>query len=133
MFVLLVQPRMIDNKKLILVVDDEESVRNSLRAILENAGYRVVTAENGQKAIEKALVIPFDAVLVDLNLPDIDGADLILRLPKKDHEMIKIVITGFSTPEEGAKAADCGADDFLVKPVQPKELLNTLETTLAQL
>jgi DNA-binding response OmpR family regulator len=121
-----------ENEKLILVVDDEESVRNTLRGILENAGYRVVTAENGQKALEKIQGIPFDAMVVDLKLPDIDGADLILRLPK-NHEMIKIIITGFSTPEEGAKAADCGADDFLIKPVQPQELLSTLETRLAKL
>ena len=120
---------MIENEKLILVVDDEESIRNSLREILENAGYRVVTAENGKKALEKIQGIPFDAVLVDLKLPDIDGADLILKLPK-NHEMIKIIITDFSTPEEGAKAADCGADDFLVKPVLPRELLNILKTRL---
>ena len=70
------------NEKLILVVDDEESVLDSLQSILENAGYRVVTAQNGQKALEKAQFIPFDAILVNLKLPDIDGADLILRLPK---------------------------------------------------
>jgi DNA-binding NtrC family response regulator len=121
-----------ENEKLILVVDDEESVRNTLRGILENAGYRVVTVENGQKALEKIRGIPFDAVLVDLKLPDIDGADLLLMFPK-NHEMIKIIITGFSTPEEGSKAADCGADDFLVKPVQPQELLSTLATRLANL
>jgi DNA-binding response OmpR family regulator len=120
------------NEKLVLVVDDEESVLDSLQSILENAGYRVVTAQNGQKALEKAQFIPFDAILVDLKLPDIDGADLLLRLPK-NREMIKIIITGFSTPEEGAKAADCGADDFFVKPVQPIDLLNTLRTRLAKL
>ena len=123
---------MIENEKLILVVDDEESIRNSLRGILENEGYRVVTAENGKKALEKIQGIPFDAVLVDLKLPDIDGTDLILRLPK-NHEITKIIIAGFSTPEEGTKAADCGADDFLVKPIQPKELLNTLKIRLAKL
>jgi DNA-binding response OmpR family regulator len=120
------------NEKLVLVVDDEEAVLDSLQSILENAGYRVVTAQNGQKALEKAQFIPFDAILVDLKLPDIDGADLLLRLPK-NREMIKIIITGFSTPEEGAKAADCGADDFFVKPVQPIDLLNTLRTRLAKL
>ena len=120
------------NEKLVLVVDDEESVLDSLQSILENAGYRVVTAQNGQKALEKVQFIPFDAILVDLKLPDIDGADLLLRLPK-NREMIKIIITGFSTPEEGAKAADCGADDFFVKPVQPIDLLNTLRTRLAKL
>ena len=120
------------NEKLVLVVDDEESVLDSLQSILENAGYRVVTAQTGQKALEKAQFIPFDAILVDLKLPDIDGADLLLRLPK-NREMIKIIITGFSTPEEGAKAADCGADDFFVKPVQPIDLLNTLRTRLAKL
>jgi DNA-binding response OmpR family regulator len=120
------------NEKLILVVDDEESVLDSLQSILENAGYRVVTAQTGQKALEKVQFIPFDAILVDLKLPDIDGADLLLRLPR-NREMIKIIITGFSTPEEGAKAADCGADDFFVKPVQPIDLLNTLRTRLARL
>ena len=120
------------NEKLILVVDDEESVLDSLQSILENAGYRVVTAQNGQKALEKAQFIPFDAILVNLKLPDIDGADLILRLPK-NREMLKIIITGFSTPEEGAKAADCGADDFFVKPIQPQDLLNTLRTRLPKL
>ena len=120
------------NEKLVLVVDDEESVLDSLQSILENAGYRVVTAQTGQKALEKVQFIPFDAILVDLKLPDIDGADLLLRLPK-NREMIKIIITGFSTPEEGAKAADCGADDFFVKPVQPIDLLNTLRTRLAKL
>ena len=120
------------NEKLVLVVDDEESVLDSLQSILENAGYRVVTAQTGQKALEKVKFIPFDAILVDLKLPDIDGADLLLRLPK-NREMIKIIITGFSTPEEGAKAADCGADDFFVKPVQPIDLPNTLRTGLAKL
>jgi DNA-binding response OmpR family regulator len=120
------------NEKLVLVVDDEESVLDSLQSILENAGYRVVTAQTGQKALEKVQFIPFDAILVDLKLPDIDGADLLLRLPR-NREMIKIIITGFSTPEEGAKAADCGADDFFVKPVQPIDLLNTLRTRLAKL
>ena len=120
------------NEKLVLVVDDEESVLDSLQSILENAGYRVVTAQTGQKALEKAQFIPFDAILVDLKLPDIDGADLLLRLPK-NREMIKIIITGFSTPEEGAKAADCGADDFFVKPIQPQDLLDTLRTRLPNL
>ena len=123
---------MTGNEKLVLVVDDEESVLDSLQSILENDGYRVVTAQSGQKALEKAQFIPFDVILVDLKLPDIDGADLILRLPK-NREMIKIIITNFSTPEEGAKAADCGADDFFVKPVQPQDLLNTLRTRLAKL
>ena len=123
---------MTGNEKLVLVVDDEESVLDSLQSILENDGYRVVTAQSGQKALEKAQFIPFDVILVDLKLPDIDGAELILRLPK-NREMIKIIITNFSTPEEGAKAADCGADDFFVKPVQPQDLLNTLRTRLAKL
>jgi DNA-binding response OmpR family regulator len=120
------------NEKLVLVVDDEESVLDSLQSILEKAGYRVVTAQNGQKALEKAQFIPFDAILVDLKLPDINGIDLLLRLPK-NREMIKIIITGFSTPEEGVKAADCGADDFFVKPVHPQDLLDTLRTRLAKL
>jgi DNA-binding NtrC family response regulator len=55
--------------------------------------------------------------LIDIKILDIDGTDLLLKLPK-NQEMVKIIITGFSTPEDGVKAADCGADEFLAKPVE---------------
>ena len=121
-----------ENKKAILLVDDEESVRKAFTGILEKAGYLVDTAETGQKALEKAQAKRYDVALIDIKLPDMEGTDLLLKLPKKS-EMVKIIITGFSTMENGVKAADCGADDFLVKPVKPQELLNAIKERLAEL
>jgi DNA-binding response OmpR family regulator len=122
----------LENKKAILLVDDEESVRKAFTGILEKAGYLVDTAETGQKALEKAQGKRYDVALIDIKLPDMEGTDLLLKLPKKS-EMVKIIITGFSTMKNGVKAADCGADDFLVKPVKPQELLNAIKERLAEL
>jgi len=122
----------LEYKKTILLVDDEESVRKAFTGILEKAGYLVDTAETGQKALEKAQAKRYDVALIDIKLPDMEGTDLLLKLPKKS-EMVKIIITGFSTMENGVKAADCGADDFLVKPVKPQELLNAIKERLAEL
>ena len=119
-------------KKTILLVDDEESIRKTFTDILEKAGYLVDTAETGQKALEKVQAKRYDVALVDIKLLDMEGTDLLLKLPKNS-EMVKIVITGFPTMENGAKAADCGADDFLVKPVKTQELLNAIKERLVEL
>ena len=119
-----------ENEKLILVVDDEESIRNSLRGILENEGYRVVTAENGKKALEKIQGIPFDAVLVDLKLPDIEGTDLILRLPK-NHEITKIIIAGFQHRKKEQKPPTVSRRLSETRPTQ--RTLSTLKIRLAKL
>ena len=119
-------------KKTVLLIDNEESIRKAFTGILEKAGYLVDTAETGQIALEKAQAKHYDVALVDIKLPDMEGTDLLLKLPKK-YEMVKIIITGFSTMENGVKAADCGADDFLVKPVKPQELLNAIKERLAEL
>ena len=123
---------MVAEQKKILVVDNEESIKLALKSILENAGYLVETAGTGQEALEKAQTKRFDVALIDIRLPDMDGTDLLLKLPRKS-EMVKIVITGYSTKENGVKAADCGADDFLVKPVDPRELLSAIKERLADL
>ncbi len=122
---------MFENRKSVLVVDDEELIRKSLKQILERAGYRVKTANTGEEALKKAKTNSFDVVLIDIKLPDITGTDLLLKLPK-NQEIVKIIITGYSTIETGATAADYGADDFLVKPIQPQELLKSIEDRLAK-
>ena len=121
-----------ENKKKVLLIDDEESIRKAFTGILEKAGYLVDTADTGQKALEKVQAKHYDVALVDMKLPDMEGTDLLLKLPKNS-EMVKIIITGFSTMEIGTKAADCGANDFLVKPVKPQELLDAIKEGLAEL
>jgi len=109
------------NKKRILVVDDDVNILRVFRRILEKEGYAVDTAETGKDALKKIRKTKFSVCLIDLKLPDMDGTEL-LKIPT-DHETIKIIVTGFSTEEVGKKAADYGADDFLVKPVKAEELV----------
>ncbi len=67
--------------------------------------------------------------IVDVKLPDMDGTDILLKIPN-DPKIIKIIVTGFSSKEAGKKAADYGADDFLVKPVKAQELLAIIQERL---
>ena len=106
-------------KKRILVVDDDTSILRGFRLFFEKAGYIVETAETGKEALIHLKSAKFDLCLVDVKLPDMDGTELLLEM-KENPETVKIVITGFSSEKVGIKAADYGADDFLVKPVRVK-------------
>ncbi len=117
-----------EEKKRILVVDDDMNILRVFKSILEKEGYVVETAETGEDAIKKIKKGKFSVWLVDVKLPDMDGTDLLLKMA--DSEAIKIIVTGFSTEEVGKKAADYGADDFLVKPVRPEELIATVRERL---
>jgi len=116
-------------KNRILVVDDDANILRVFKSLLEKEGYTVETAETGKDALIKIQKIKFTVFLVDVNLPDMDGTDLLLKIPK-DSKTIKIIVTGFSTNEVGKKAADYGADDFLVKPVKAEELIVTVREKL---
>ena len=115
-------------KKRILVVDDDTNILRVFKAILEKEGYIVETAETGKDALKKIKKEDFDVWLVDVKLPDMEGTDLLLKKP--DSDAIKIIVTGFSSDEVGKRAADYGADDFLVKPVRPEELIATVRERL---
>jgi DNA-binding NtrC family response regulator len=116
-------------KTRILVVDDDVNILRVFKRILEKEGYIVETSETGTDAITKIQKAKFTVYLVDVRLPDMDGTDLLLKIPK-DPKIIKIIVTGFSTNEVGKKAADYGANDFLVKPVKPEELIVTVRENL---
>ena|ERR1035437_3333073 len=115
-------------KKRILVVDDDVNILRVFKSILEKEGYVVETAETGKDALKKIKRGRFNVWLVDVKLPDMDGTDLLLK--NADSDAVKIIITGFSSEEVGKRAADYGADDFLVKPVRPEELISTLRERL---
>jgi DNA-binding response OmpR family regulator len=116
-------------KERILAVDDDANILRVFRSILEKEGYRVETAETGKDALKKIKKVKFSVCLVDVKLPDMDGTELLLKIPN-DPKVIKIIVTGFSTDEVGKKAADYGADDFLVKPVKAEELIATIREKL---
>jgi DNA-binding response OmpR family regulator len=126
---------MSEDKKRILVVDDDTGILRTFKSILEKAGYIVDTVETGKDALEKIEKQKYSLCLIDVKLPDMDGTE-ILRKMTNDSETVKIIVTGFSSGEVGEKAADYGADDFLVKPIKAEELLTAvkerLETKLTQ-
>jgi len=116
-------------KKRILVVDDDVGILRVFRSILQKEGYSVETAETGKIAIGKIEKEKFNVYLIDVRLPDMEGTDLLLKIPY-EHGTVKIIVTGFSTDDVGKRAADYGADDFLVKPVRAEELIATVRDRL---
>ena len=116
-------------KKRILVIDDDLGILRVFKNILEKEGFSVETAGTGKAALEKIKKDKFNVFLIDFKLPDMDGTDLLCRL-EADRKTVKIIVTGFSSEDLGKKAADCGADDFLVKPVRAEELVSTVRERL---
>ena len=116
-------------KNRILVVDDDPNILRGFKSILEKEGYNVETTETGKDALKKIEKAKFSVYLVDVKLPDMEGTELLLKIPNNP-KTVKIIITGFSTDEVGKKAADYGADDFLVKPVKAEELTTTVRERL---
>ena len=113
-----------NNKKKVLIVEDEVLQRHLLREYLCEAGYEVVEALDGQEALEKLAVDPeIRLVITDLKMPRLDGFGLITEIRKKQLHYIYILVQTHRDDEETlVKALFLGADDFLKKPVRPVEL-----------
>jgi two-component system, OmpR family, response regulator len=111
------------NTNSILIVDDDETILAILKEILELDGYTVETAATGKEAIEKSETIFFNLSMLDIKLPDMEGTELITKLHKANPQMIKIIITGFPSFDNAVKSLNLGADAYIMKPVNSKELL----------
>lgn len=114
----------------ILIIDDEEIIRKSLAAILEEQGYLVDTAENGQAAIEKSKTNPYNLALIDIRLPDMDGTELLTALKETTPKMAKIILTGYPSLENAIEAVNKGADGYIVKPFAMPKLLEMVKEHL---
>ncbi len=123
---------MIFPKAHILVIEDEESNRSSLVDILESEGFAVSAAENGAAALELTNKWIFDVLLVDYNLPDVNGIDIIRQILKVSKESVPVIITGSSSLETALEGMRIGVHDYLVKPVDPGELLSIIKTILRE-
>ncbi len=110
-----------------LIVDDDPEVRNTLTAILESESYVVETAENGKKAIHMCEKTPFDVALIDIELPDIKGTELLHLLNEKQPKMVRIIITGHPSLENAAKSVNEKADGYVMKPFDVPELLGMMK------
>ena len=120
------------NKPLVLVVEDDRPVRNLIVTTLKSHDYRYLTAENGKNAIMEASSHNPDIVLLDLGLPDIDGAEVITNIRGWSNMPI-IVISARSEDSDKITALDAGADDYLTKPFSVEELLARLRVTQRRL
>jgi len=114
----------------VLIVDDDIGVRKTLSSILLEEGYSVDAVENGKQAIRASEKAYFDVALVDVELPDMKGTELLLGLNQRQPEMIKIIITGFPSIENAMKAVNEGADGYILKPFDVPKLLEMIRKHL---
>ena len=114
----------------ILVVDDEESIRDLCARVLTRAGYVVATAPSGEDAIVRLEEEAFDLMISDIRMPGISGLE-VLEHAKTTFPAIRVVlITGFGTPQTLTRARQSGADRILTKPFNPMELLAAVRESL---
>jgi len=114
----------------ILLIDDEKSIRRSLREILEFEKYQVEEAEDGLIGLAKITAEQFDVVLCDVKMPKLDGLELLQKLSAEGNETPLIMMSGHGNIETAVDAVKKGAYDFLTKPVDLNRLLVTLRNAL---
>jgi DNA-binding NtrC family response regulator len=116
----------------ILIVDDDIGVRNMLSSVLYDGGYLIEGVENGKEAIKACEESFFDVALIDIELPDMKGTELLNRLKKLQPKMIRIIITGHPSIENAMKAVNERADGYLLKPFEVTELLKMIARLLTE-
>ena len=116
----------------ILVVDDDKSIRKTLEAILEGEGYCVDIAQDGKQAIEKTHSGYYNLALIDIRLPDMEGTELLTRMKDTTPKMRKIIITGYPSQQNAVEALNKGADVYILKPFDVKEVLKTIREQLTK-
>src|SRR5262245_32251409 len=106
----------------ILVVDDEESIREFFEIMLKREGYEVVTASNGREALEKLKKAKVDLILSDIQMPEMSGLELLAAVKELDPELVVIMITAFGSTETAVEAMKLGAYDYVQKPFKIEEI-----------
>src|SRR5919198_5978383 len=107
----------------ILIIDDEEIMREILETLLSREGYSVRVAAGGAEGVELAKSIPFDAAIVDVMMPGMDGMAVLEELKKLDDDLPVIMITAFASVENAIAAMKRGALDYITKPFKNDEVL----------
>jgi DNA-binding NtrC family response regulator len=116
--------------KRILVVDDQESMRDMLADLLDMMGYESCTVESGSQALEKLIASEIDLVITDLNMPEMDGLGLMKRIKARSPGMPVIVITGYGTFNTERQVLSDGADGYIPKPCTINRVQETVNTAL---
>jgi len=119
-----------DKHTRILVVDDDETIRTTMKAILEDEGYLVDLASTGKEAIQKTQDKNYNVALLDIRLPDMEGVELLKLMKDNIPKTRKIMVTGYPSMQNAISALNKNADAYLLKPVDVEKLLNTVKEQL---
>src|SRR5438128_1245639 len=123
---------MSDSQKHLLIVEDEEPLRQAIAEQLTDRGYQVEQADSGEAAIARLADFAFDIIITDLRLPGLDGSAVVEAAVGRYPDIIAIVVTGYGTVKDAVEAIKRGASDFVSKPFQIDELLYVLGSALEQ-
>jgi DNA-binding response OmpR family regulator len=116
--------------KRILLVDDDETITTPFQLILESEEYQVDVATTGRQALEKMGEGEYHVVILDIKLPDMLGTEVARKIKMRREDVNLIVITGYPNLTDSIETIDYGISDILLKPIDPDELLRTIEETL---
>lgn len=119
-------------KDQILLVDDDMDFLNTISTLLIEEGYSVDTALTGLEALNKCIEEYYSLIVIDINLPDIDGVQLLSRIRDTDPKMRKIILTGHPSLENAQRVLNYGAHAYLIKPVEAETLLRTVKQQLEE-
>ncbi|RMH69038.1 MAG: response regulator [Gemmatimonadetes bacterium] len=114
----------------ILIVEDNENVRQAYQLILQSEGYTTLEASNGKEALEIISLHPLDLVLLDVGLPDINGFDVLSTLRKTNTDLPVLVVTAYSSIKKVIEIMDLGISGYLVKPVPGEKMIEKVKEIL---
>lgn len=118
--------------KKILIIDDEDVICQGCNMIFGEMGYQCSHSLSGIEGLEIVLTHPFDVLLLDMKLKDLDGMEILKRVKKAKPELYIIVITGYSTVENAVKAMKIGANDYITKPFGEDDIILAIENAFKE-
>ena len=119
-----------NNQTRILIVDDDDTIRSTMKAILEDEEYLVDLAASGKEAIKKSKETSYNVALLDIRLPDMAGVELLKLMKPAVPRTRRIMVTGYPSTQNAIDALNKNADAYLIKPVDIEKLLSTIKEQL---
>ncbi len=119
-----------DRHAKILIVDDDENIRNTMKTILEDEGYIVDLAATGSEAVQKTKNAAYNVALLDIRLPDMEGVELLKLIKETVPRTRKIMVTGYPSMQNAISALNKNADAYLIKPIDIENLLSIVKEQL---
>ena len=120
------------NAEKILIVEDDAIIVTFMQRVLKSSGYFVTAVRTGKDAFEKVQATHYNLVLLDIGLPDMTGTEILKKIRETNHDIIVIMITGHPHIDSSIDSVNHGADGYIVKPINNKDLVDIIEEKLKQ-